>query len=72
MAVYYYYLASLARAPLGPGLVETGAGPRPPKEVIAEDLLGRQREDGSWANPVGATREDEPLIATSFALLALA
>jgi hypothetical protein len=65
MAVYFYYAASLARAPVG-------AIPESLVSQLREDLLLRQREDGSWLNPVGAVREDEPIIATSFALLALA
>jgi hypothetical protein len=71
MAVYYYYSASLAK--LAPALViETADGRVAVNRIIAEDLLNRQRDDGSWANPVHATREDEPIIATSFAVIALA
>jgi squalene-hopene/tetraprenyl-beta-curcumene cyclase len=65
MAVYFYYAASLARSP-------TGSLPAPLRHQLTEDLLSLQRDDGSWLNPVGAVREDEPIIATSFALLALA
>jgi squalene-hopene/tetraprenyl-beta-curcumene cyclase len=65
MAVYYYFAASLARCPAGSILAVI-------LRDLAEDLLRRQREDGSWLNPVGLVREDEPIIATSFALLALA
>jgi hypothetical protein len=65
MAVYFYYAASLARSP-------AGALPAPLRHQLTEDVLSLQRDDGSWLNPVGAVREDEPLIATSFALLALA
>jgi Prenyltransferase and squalene oxidase repeat len=70
MAVYYYYSASLAK--ITPALVvETDDGPVAVKRIIAEDLLNRQRDDGSWANPVHATREDEANIATAFAVVAL-
>ncbi len=31
----------------------------------------RQRPDGSWSNPVVTMREDEPLVASSMALVAL-
>jgi squalene-hopene/tetraprenyl-beta-curcumene cyclase len=65
MAVYFYYAASMARAP-------AGSFPATLNRQLNEDVLRRQREDGSWLNPVGAVREDEPIIATSFALLALA
>ena len=39
--------------------------------VIASRLLTLQRLDGSWSNPAVDVREDDPLIATSLALLAL-
>jgi hypothetical protein len=71
MAVFYYYAASLAKAP-GPLEVETSEGRVPVKRLLAEELLKRQRKDGSWANPFHAVREDDPITATSFALTALA
>ncbi len=40
-------------------------------EQLAEELLRRQRPDGSWRNDATEMREDDPLIATSFALAAL-
>jgi len=36
-----------------------------------EELIRRQRRDGSWSNPDPTMREDDPLIATAFAVLAL-
>jgi hypothetical protein len=41
-------------------------------EALAEQLLARQRDDGSWANLQGFMREDDPLVATSFAVRTLA
>jgi hypothetical protein len=41
-------------------------------EAFAEQLLKRQRDDGSWVNPVVMVREDDPLVATSLAVRALA
>jgi squalene-hopene/tetraprenyl-beta-curcumene cyclase len=71
MAVYYYYTASLARAPAD--LVVThGDESVPVTRLLAEDVAGRQREDGSWVNPAHAIREDDAVLATSFALIALA
>jgi hypothetical protein len=72
MAVFYYYAASVGKIPPGELLVEAEGGPAPAKRLLAEELLKRQRDDGSWANPAHAVREDEPLVATSFALIALA
>jgi hypothetical protein len=38
---------------------------------LAECLLAEQGADGSWVNPVGQVKEDDPLIATSLAVIAL-
>jgi Prenyltransferase and squalene oxidase repeat len=44
---------------------EAGAG-------VADGLRRTQRPDGSWANPENLVKEDDPLIATGFAIRALA
>jgi squalene-hopene/tetraprenyl-beta-curcumene cyclase len=72
MAVYYYYAASLAKAPAPALTAEAEEGTVPLKQLLADELLKRQRQDGSWVNPAHAVREDEPVVATSFALIALA
>lgn len=59
----YYYAASATRAFRALDL-SAGAG-------IAEALRGMQRRDGSWANPENLVKEDDPLIATGFAVRAL-
>jgi squalene-hopene/tetraprenyl-beta-curcumene cyclase len=59
-AVYFYYAASVARA-----LPDATPG-------LAAALARRQRPDGSWANAVELVRENDPLVATSQALSALA
>ena len=38
----------------------------------AAELAKRQKPDGSWANPADLVREDEPLVATANAVIALA
>jgi hypothetical protein len=38
---------------------------------LAEGLKRTQRRDGSWANPENLVKEDDPLIATGFAVRAL-
>ncbi len=38
---------------------------------LAEGLQRTQRPDGSWANPENLVKEDDPLIATGFAVRAL-
>jgi hypothetical protein len=40
-------------------------------EQVARELLSRQQLDGSWRNPAVDVREDDPLVATSFALVTL-
>jgi hypothetical protein len=44
--------------------VEAGSG-------VADGLRRTQRPDGSWANPENLVKEDDPLIATGFAIRAL-
>lgn len=69
-AVYFYYAASVARAFTLTGTREAAGGPWAPR--LAEELVKRQRDDGSWANPVGLVREDDPPTATCWAVIALA
>jgi len=45
--------------------VDAGSG-------VADALRRTQRPDGSWANPENLVKEDDPLIATGFAVRALA
>jgi squalene-hopene/tetraprenyl-beta-curcumene cyclase len=59
-AVYFYYAASVAKA-----LPDATAG-------LTAALARRQRPDGSWANAIELVRENDPLVATSQALSALA
>src|SRR5207302_675052 len=40
-------------------------------ELLAWELIERQRPDGTWVNPYTASKEDDPLVATSFAAGAL-
>ena len=65
-AVYYYYCCSLAQAFLAAEGKTHWADP------LADALLERQRTDGSWSNPLVPQREDDPVVASAFAALALA
>ena len=38
---------------------------------LSESLKATQRADGSWSNPENLVKEDDPLIATPFAVRAL-
>jgi len=73
-AVFYYYCCSVAQA-LRAARVEELRTPRGGKvrwaEVLVDELMQRQRKDGSWSNSLVPQREDDPLVATSLATLAL-
>jgi squalene-hopene/tetraprenyl-beta-curcumene cyclase len=73
-ALYYYYCRSLAGALAALGIkeIDTPAGKVSWAAALADELMKRQREDGSWANELLAQRENDPLIATSHAVEALA
>jgi hypothetical protein len=72
-ATYFYYAWSLAHAfrALG-GRMEEGEGAGTAwAELLARELVRRQRDDGSWVNEFTASKEDDPLVATPLALGAL-
>jgi hypothetical protein len=73
-SVYYYYAWSLAEASHSLGIhdMQTWEGALSWAEALADELIRRQAEGGSWTNPAGAQREDDPLVATSLAMSALA
>ena len=62
---YYYWAWSAAH-------VARHLSDAPRATALAEELLRRQRADGSWKNPSSEMREDDPIVATSFAVAALA
>jgi len=59
----FYYAAASAQA-FRALKVDAGTG-------AVDGLLRTQRSDGSWANPENLVKEDDPLIATPFAIRAL-
>ena len=59
---FYYSAASVA------AFHAVGKGPA---TGVAGDLLQLQKPDGSWANTENLVKEDDPLIATGFAIAAL-
>lgn len=69
-AVYFYYAASAARAFRVAKVTE--AGGKPWAETLAAALLAKQKPDGSWANDVALVRENEPVLATAYAIRTLA
>lgn len=64
-ALQYYYLAACSR---NIGLLGNQAAL---KKKIIKHLCSAQQKDGSWRNEFAHMREDDPLIATSYALIAL-
>jgi hypothetical protein len=64
---YYYWAWSAAHA-----LTHAGVDPSRWAAPLARELLARQDLDGGWRNPATEMREDDPLVATSFAIAALA
>lgn len=73
-ATYYYYLWSVAHAfsRLGITQIETKKGRLEWAKVLADELVRRQRKDGSWYNRFTDAKEDDPLVATPWAAAALA
>jgi squalene-hopene/tetraprenyl-beta-curcumene cyclase len=73
-ATYYYWCwaASHALLALRMRQVDAPGGPIAWPERFADELLARQRPDGSWVNRYTDAKEDDPLIATPWAAAALA
>ncbi len=73
-ATYYYYLWSVAHAftRLGVREIRTQTGKLSWAEVLADELIERQRPDGSWVNRFTDAKEDDPLVSTPWAAAALA
>ena len=73
-AFYYYYCWGLAHAHmrLGARQVQAPQGKADWAVELAEALLRRQRQDGSWINRFTEAREDDPLVATPWASSVLA
>jgi hypothetical protein len=62
---YYYWAWTAAHA-------ARHLGKRAWAEALAAELVRRQLPDGSWRNGATEMREDDPLVATPFAIAALA
>lgn len=73
-SAYFYYTWSSAHAlrALGTRRFAAVGGEIDWPRALAAELLSRQRPDGSWANPYSEMREDDPLLATAFAMAGLA
>ncbi len=67
--IYFYYFNSLTDALT---LYSGDSAPDDWANAIALRLLNLQAADGAWQGKVGTMGEDDPALATSFALLTLA
>jgi hypothetical protein len=72
-ATYFYYAWSVAHAfrALGTNAIFQNGRRVGWSEALARELLRRQRNDGTWTNPFTASKEDDPIVCTSFAAGAL-
>ena len=73
-ATYYYWVWAVSHTFLALNMdkVQTPKGPVDWPTALAEELLSRQRADGSWTNRFTDSKEDDPLISTPWAAAALA
>ncbi len=70
---YFYHTASKALAVLGDKTFTDADGRKHDwRDELTTAIISRQKEDGSWANPNERWLEGEPVLVTSYALLALA
>jgi squalene-hopene/tetraprenyl-beta-curcumene cyclase len=72
-AAYFYYSWSMAHAfrLLGLRRFDYEGQTIDWTAALAEAIIGRQREDGSWSNRFSFMKEDDPLVATPLAMGAL-
>jgi Squalene-hopene cyclase N-terminal domain/Prenyltransferase and squalene oxidase repeat len=69
---YYYMTAAKALRLGGVGNLQTTDGARAWRGDLAQAILSRQREDGSWLNDKSPRWEEgDPLLCTSYAVIAL-
>jgi squalene-hopene/tetraprenyl-beta-curcumene cyclase len=73
-ATYFYYAWSVAHAFRALGIAEIELDGRKVSwaQALADELVRRQNDDGTWSNRFTASKEDDPLVATPFAAGALA
>ncbi len=72
--IYFYYLNSLTDALSAANATDMRARDGLAidwRKEVASELIYRQHADGSWANRVNVMSEDDPVLATSFALLSV-
>jgi len=69
---YYYMTAAKALRLAGIEKLPAPEGPRDWRADLAKEIVGRQREDGSWMNDKSPRWEEgDPLLCTAYAVIAL-
>lgn len=69
---YYYQTMSKALSAANVGMLPLEGGKTVDwRNDLSVKLLSSQREDGSWANPNGRWMESNPILVTSFTVMAL-
>ncbi len=73
MQGYYFYLLSLAKTYhiLGWSSLATPGRPTPWKPRLAEKLINLQKYDGTWTNEAARWQENDPVLCTTYAMMAL-
>lgn len=73
MGVFYYYeVMARTLSAVGESVIVDSAGTQHNwAKELAQELISRQREDGSWVNPVDRWWEGDPVLVTAYAVEAL-
>jgi hypothetical protein len=71
--LFFYYAASVSQALTAAKVpvLQTPGGPIRWADALAAELVKRQLPDGSWSNAAATMREDDPVLATAWAVMAL-
>lgn len=69
---YFYHTFAKALAAWGePLLIDAKGTPHDWRSELCDTLIRKQRGDGSWSNPADRWYEDDPVLVTSYAVLAI-
>jgi squalene-hopene/tetraprenyl-beta-curcumene cyclase len=73
MQGYYFYLLTMAKTyyVLGWQVVATPGKPTEWRPRLAEKMINLQKYDGSWINEAARWQENDPILCTSYAMMAL-